>query len=75
VGRIVGSPVPTEPSVRRPGDPTRLVADTGYAREILHWEPLNSDLDNIVATAWRWYQMRKQVLSRPGLGADKLDVS
>ena len=75
VGRIVGSPVPTEPSVRRPGDPTRLVADNGHAREMLHWEPVHSDLDNIVATAWRWYQMRKQVLSWPGLGADKLDVS
>ena len=70
IGRIVGSPVPTKPSDRRPGDSARLVADTGHAREILHWEPMHSDLDNIVATAWRWYQMREQISSRPDHAAD-----
>jgi UDP-glucose-4-epimerase GalE len=39
----------------RPGDPPYLVADTSKANEILEWEPTQSSLDNVVATAVQWY--------------------
>ncbi len=39
----------------RPGDPAYLVADTTKAKEILDWEPTQSSLDNVVATAVQWY--------------------
>ena len=39
---------------RRPGDPARLVADAKLARSALAWQPKFS-LDDIVATAWRWF--------------------
>jgi UDP-glucose-4-epimerase GalE len=42
-------------SERRPGDPPALVADAGRARALLGWTPRFSDLETIVATAWRWH--------------------
>ena len=40
---------------RRPGDPAELVADAGQARELLGWEPVNSNIRNIIDSAYRWY--------------------
>jgi UDP-glucose 4-epimerase len=40
---------------RRPGDPAYLVADTTKAKEKLGWEPTQSSIDNVVATAVKWY--------------------
>ena len=39
----------------RPGDPAFLVADITKAKEILGWEPMQSSIDNVVATAVKWY--------------------
>ena len=39
----------------RPGDPAYLVADITKAKEILEWEPTQSSIDNVVATALKWY--------------------
>ena len=39
----------------RPGDPAYLVADTDKAKTILGWEPTQSSIDNVVATAVQWY--------------------
>jgi len=39
----------------RPGDPPYLVADTTKAKKILGWEPTQSSIDNVVATAVQWY--------------------
>ena len=39
----------------RPGDPAYLVADITKVKEILNWEPTQSSIDNIVATALKWY--------------------
>ena len=69
VGRVVGTPVTVEEDVRRLGDPARLVADATHARKVLGWNPVHSSLDNIVATAWQWYQSRRQVLSRRDNGS------
>ena len=39
----------------RPGDPAYLVADIFKAKKILNWSPTQSSIDNIVATAVKWY--------------------
>ena len=39
----------------RPGDPAYLVADISKAKKILNWFPEQSSIDNIVATALKWY--------------------
>lgn len=41
---------------RRPGDPSRLVADATKAKRELEWQPLYSSIESIVDTAWRWTQ-------------------
>ena len=47
---------PANVTSRREGDASRLVADISRAREALGWKPEQSDIKNIVATAWNWHQ-------------------
>lgn len=58
VRRVTGKKVPVIFGDRREGDPPRLVADAGKAKEIMGWEPEYEDLDTIVDSAWRWHQSR-----------------
>lgn len=53
--KVTGKRVPAEISPRRAGDPPMLVADAYLAKEILNWQPKESDLENIVRTAWKWH--------------------
>ncbi len=39
----------------RPGDPAYLVADIEKAKKELGWQPTQSSIDNVVATAVKWY--------------------
>jgi UDP-glucose 4-epimerase len=39
----------------RPGDPAYLVADITKVKATLGWEPMQSSIDNVVATAVQWY--------------------
>jgi UDP-glucose-4-epimerase GalE len=55
VERITGRKVNARHAPRRAGDPPSLVADPRRARELLGWQPQCSDLDSIVANAWRWH--------------------
>jgi len=56
--RVTGRPVPVEVGPRRPGDPAVLVAASDRIRRELGWRPRLQDLDEIVASAWRWMQAR-----------------
>jgi UDP-arabinose 4-epimerase len=53
VERVTGHAVPTVLAPRRPGDPPLLVADATLAQTLIQFDPQVSDLDTIVATAWR----------------------
>lgn len=55
VKRVSGRPAPHVMMPRRAGDPAILVAKAEKARTVLGWEPRYTDLDEIVATAWRWF--------------------
>jgi UDP-arabinose 4-epimerase len=54
VEAVAGRPVPARVAPRRAGDPPVLVADPTRARARLGWQPVYTDLAEIVATAWRW---------------------
>ncbi len=58
VSLVTGKTVALINGPRRPGDPARLVADAGRARETLGWNPRYSDLDVIVSHAWAWETKR-----------------
>ncbi|MFF7109113.1 UDP-glucose 4-epimerase GalE [Pseudomonas sichuanensis] len=51
---VTGREVRVEDAPRRAGDPPRLVADAGKARQLLGWQPVYSSLDAIVRHAWNW---------------------
>ncbi|MEY3142518.1 MAG: UDP-glucose 4-epimerase [Planctomycetota bacterium] len=54
--RVTGHAIPARLGERRAGDPPALYADPGSIRRDLGWKARFTDLDEIVATAWRWYQ-------------------
>jgi UDP-glucose 4-epimerase len=58
VSLVTGKTVPAIDGPRRPGDPTRLVADARRANETLGWIPRYADLDVIVSHAWAWETKR-----------------
>jgi len=54
--KITGVDIPYEMSDRRPGDPAKLIANADKAHSELGWLPEYSDVETIVATAWKWHQ-------------------
>jgi UDP-glucose 4-epimerase len=58
VRRVTGHPIPVEEYPRRPGDPAILVASSGKISHELGWQPKSPRLDDIIADAWQWHQMR-----------------
>ena len=66
--RVTGRRVPARVGPRRPGDPAVLVASSEKAREVLRWNPRRADLDEIVASAWRWMKDRAGGYGVPATG-------
>jgi UDP-arabinose 4-epimerase len=56
VRRATGRDVPLKMGPRRAGDPPELTADPRKAARELGWTPKVSSVDDIIGTAWRWYQ-------------------
>lgn len=52
--QVTGRKVPVHYGPRRPGDPARLVADSGRAMSELRWTPRYPGLEDIIAHAWTW---------------------
>jgi UDP-glucose 4-epimerase len=52
--RVTGKKITIVEGPRREGDPARLVADATLAKQTLNWQPIYTDLDTIIAHAWRW---------------------
>ena len=52
--RVTGRDIKVIDGPRRPGDPARLVADSGRAQRILGWQPDFPHLDTIISHAWQW---------------------
>jgi UDP-glucose 4-epimerase len=61
--RVTGKRVDFERGPRRPGDTARLVASAAKAGRVLGWRP-RADLDEIVATAWKWHQSHPRGYTR-----------
>jgi UDP-glucose 4-epimerase len=56
VRKVTQRDIPEVISPRRPGDPDRLVASALKAKKILKWTPHNSNLNDIIESAWAWHQ-------------------
>ncbi|KAJ3119439.1 hypothetical protein HK098_005500 [Nowakowskiella sp. JEL0407] len=55
--KVTKHPIPTEIKPRRPGDPAILVAASDKAEEILGWKRKYTQIEDIVATAWKFHQL------------------
>lgn len=53
--RATGLPILAEDAPRRPGDPATLVASSEKAERVLGWKPQYTDMESIIASAWRWH--------------------
>jgi len=56
VRRVSGRDFAVEEGPRRPGDPPELYANADKIRQELGWTPAMAELDEIVRTAWVWFQ-------------------
>jgi UDP-glucose 4-epimerase len=54
--RVTGHPIPVVEEPRRPGDPAALVAGSERIVRDLGWKPRHPEIEDIVASAWRWHQ-------------------
>ncbi|QNQ82709.1 UDP-glucose 4-epimerase GalE [Lactobacillus sp. PV037] len=54
--KVTGIDIPYKIGPRRGGDPDSLVADSTKARTILGWKPKHENVDEVIATAWKWHQ-------------------
>ena len=59
--RVTGLRVPVSITSRRAGDPAVLVGDATRARHELGWQPRHAEIDEILATAWRWEQRLREL--------------
>lgn len=53
--RVTGRKVPWQAGERRPGDPPTLFADPTKIQRELGWRASITSLDEIVASAWKWF--------------------
>lgn len=54
--QVTGKEVPLTYAPRRAGDPASLVADATLAKKALGWQPVYTDLAQIIQHAWAWEQ-------------------
>jgi UDP-glucose 4-epimerase len=52
---VTGHQIPAVEASRRPGDAPRLVASSEKIGQELGWEPKQSDLREILSSAWEWH--------------------
>lgn len=58
VESVTGRAVPVRMGARRPGDPPVLCASPKKIMEQLRWKPTRSSLEEIIASAWDWENVR-----------------
>lgn len=55
--RVTGQTIPVIEGPRRPGDPPSLVADATLIRTRLAWRPRWTDIEKVIASAWKWHRL------------------
>jgi UDP-glucose 4-epimerase len=63
VEKVTGKPVPRQMKERRVGDPPALVANPAKAQELLGWKAARG-LQEVVETAWKWTERRRELSAR-----------
>lgn len=53
---VTGHPIPEIVGERRDGDPSKLVASSAKAEEVLGWAPTRTSVYQMIKDAWNWHQ-------------------
>lgn len=53
---VTGHEIPAKVVPRRSGDPSKLIASSAKAKQILGWEPKKASIRKIIEDAWNWHQ-------------------
>ena len=69
--RVIGRKLAAVERPRRPGDPPRLVGDSGLAKKTLGFAPARDSLERIFASAWKWEQSLSKILCRKAIFLDR----
>ncbi|MCW5961763.1 MAG: UDP-glucose 4-epimerase GalE [Pyrinomonadaceae bacterium] len=64
--KVTKRPINVKIAPRRPGDPSRLVADASKAREVLGWDPKFPEIESIIESAWNWHKEHPDGYSKYG---------
>lgn len=54
--KVTGKDIKAVIAPRRAGDPQTLVASSDKARTILGWNPQINNIEDIIASAWKWHE-------------------
>lgn len=54
--KVTGESIQAVVEGRRAGDPATLIASSEKAQTVLGWKPEHADLEEIIATAWKWHK-------------------
>lgn len=52
--KVTGKEISVKIEDRRPGDPSRLIANAEKARSVLGWNPQHTNLESVIESAWKW---------------------
>lgn len=57
--KVTGKNIPWEAAKRREGDPAVLIASNEKARNVLGWNPIHSNIQEILEDTWNWEKNRR----------------
>jgi UDP-glucose 4-epimerase len=57
---VTGHEIPAKVVPRRSGDPSKLIASSAKAKEVLGWNPQRTSIKQIMEDAWNWHQTHPQ---------------
>ncbi|MEW9124160.1 MAG: UDP-glucose 4-epimerase GalE [Thermotaleaceae bacterium] len=58
--KVTGHPIPALIGERRAGDPSKLIASSAKAQRELGWSPKYKEIEEIIASAWKWHKKHPQ---------------
>ena len=54
--KVTGKTINAVVGERRAGDPSKLIASSNKAQQILGWKPKHDDIHDIISSAWQWHE-------------------
>lgn len=54
--KVTGKEIKAVVAPRRAGDPSRLIANSTKAHEVLGWNPQFPEIEKIIEDAWKWHE-------------------